>query len=130
MGDIFSYYIKGRKEGYFNIRLEPILNEDRSTREVYLKGYQLGKAVRKKEELGETEEEKQLYISNRTAYITSIGFKAAHECYPVDDSSLGKSDRAIYEMGYNAGKVCNNLEHDGIVELNNFQRQITLVRNE
>ena len=130
MGDIISFYIKGRKEGYFDVRLESVLNEDRSTREVFLKGYQLGKMIRKREEANETETEKNLYNQRRQAYIMAIGFKASNEGYPVDASSLRGEDKDNFELGYNTGKLCNDLENAGMIELETYQKQIRLVRNE
>lgn len=130
MGDIISFYIKGRKEGYFDVRLESVLNEDKATREVFLKGYQLGKAVRKGEELNETEEDKLLFLKKRTAYITSIGYKAASEGYPVDVLGLKGADKEAFDIGYSAGALTATLERDGMIELNTYQKQMRLVRND
>lgn len=130
MGDIISFYIKGRKEGYFDVRLESVLNEDRSTREVFLKGYQLGRMIRKKEEVNESEDERNLYNQKRQAYIMAIGFKTSNEGYPADASALRGDDKNTFELGYNAGKLCNAIEHEGMLELDNYQKQMRLVRNE
>ena len=129
--DIYSFYTKGREEGYFNVRLESsILKKNQETRQVFLSGYKLGRQIRKNEELSETEDSKQLYIQRRSAYITSMGYKAACDGYSVDSSSLNDEDKNAFELGYNAGVLCNIIRRDSHRELENYKRQIRMIKNE
>ena len=126
----YSFYIIGRREGYLDVRLEPVLREEREIRAIYLKGYQLGKQIRKNEELLETAEERRAYFEKRRAYITSMGFAVAREGLLADSSTLKDEDKEAYELGINAGRLCNRIEYEGTKEIDAYQKQIILTRNE
>ncbi len=127
---VYSFYIIGRREGYLDVRLEPVLKETREIRAIYLKGYQLGRQIRKNEELVETEEERKAYLEKRKAYITSMGFDVAREGLLADSSSLKGEDKEAYELGINAGRLCNRIEYEATKEIDAYKKQSVLTRNE
>ncbi len=127
---VYSFYIIGRREGYLDVRLEPVLKESRDIRAVYLKGYQLGKQIRKNEELKETEQEKEAYLEKRRAYLISMGYEVAREGLLADSSALKEEDKAIYEMGIKAGRLCNKIEYEATKEIDAYKKQPILTRNE
>ena len=59
-----------------------------------------------------------------------MGFKASNEGYPVEPSSLRGEDKDAFDLGYSTGKLCNDMERAGMTELNNYQKQMRLIRNE
>lgn len=119
----YSYYIAGRTEGYFNIRLEPILEEKQDIRIVFAKGYQLGKKTRQIEELKETEEENALYQKKRRAYIINMGYRSANSLYPYDSSQLKGDDKAAFDEGYQAAVLYKEQKQKAMDEIREFRNK-------
>ena len=99
LGNRQRYYIKGKIEGFLNVRLEKILEQDQGVREAYIKGYAEGSLKRR----SQTPEEMEENTASRDGYIRSIAYKVALEDYPADSSSLNEVDKKVFEEGFNAG---------------------------
>lgn len=125
-----EFYLKGRKEGYLDVRIESVLDEKQSIREIYLKAYSLGKQTRKNEELHETEEEKKTYIEMRKSYIIAKGYEEAIKCGWPTANNLKDKDKELYEIGFKTGMLCRKLQKDGLSEFEAYQQQKKLVRDE
>lgn len=105
MNDIISSYLKGREEGYFNVRLGyDVLYMDPQARAFFGKGFKVGEKLRKQDESNETEANHVFYNKIREAYITIMGYKSTYEYY-IADSSLLKDENDIraFEEGCRIG---------------------------
>lgn len=115
MSDTVDAYIRGRQEGYFNVRLEyTILNMDQQSRGFFAKGYHIGKQNRQVESINESETQKNNYIKNRKAYITIMGYKAASKDDTVNSTLLKGDDKVAFEEGYKVGLLHKNGNMDQI----------------
>lgn len=101
MNDIVSAYLKGREEGYFNVRLGyEILYSNPQTRAFFGKGYKMGEKTREIERQHESESEKTSYEQHRKAYITIIGYRSVSENYIADSGMLkNEEDARAFEQG-------------------------------
>ena len=99
IGNKEYYYNKGIIEGYFDVRLENILEQDIEIRQSFLKGYKEGK--NKRENL--TEQQIQKYEMNRIGYIKQIGFEVGYNDYPANCDTLRDDDKKLFELGLSAG---------------------------
>ena len=93
------YYNKGIVEGYFDVRLENILDQDLDTRKTFLLGYKEGKMKRNRLAY----EELNKYEDNRIGYIKQIGYLVGYNDYPASSSALKEEDIEIFNLGLNAG---------------------------
>ena len=93
------YYNKGIIEGYFNVRLEDILNQDIDIRKKYLLGYKEGKIKRSRL----TDEQINKYEDSRTGYIKQIGYLVGYNDYPASGSTLKGRDKELFDLGLKAG---------------------------
>lgn len=93
------YYNKGLIEGYFDVRLENILDQDIEVRQKYLLGYKEGKIKRS------TLKEKHLnkYQDSRTGYIKQIGYLVGYSDYPASSKTLKGEDKKLFDLGLQAG---------------------------
>ena len=99
IGNKEYYYNKGIIEGYFNVRLENILEQDIEIRQSFLKGYKEGKSRRKRL----SEKQISAYETNRIGYIKQIGFEVGYNNYPATGNALTEEDKEIFNQGLNAG---------------------------
>ena len=93
------YYNKGIIEGYFDVRLENILDQDIEIRQKYLLGYKEGK-IRKN---NLTDEQFNKYKDSRTGYIKQIGYLVGYNDYPASNSALKGQDKELFDLGLSAG---------------------------
>ncbi len=98
-GDREYYYNKGVIEGYFDVRLENILDQDIDIRRSFIEGYKIGKNRKKKL----TEEQLKKYDMNRLGYIKQIGYEVGYNDYPANSTSLGEREKEVFDLGLNAG---------------------------
>ena len=105
-GDREYYYNKGVIEGYFDVRLENILDQDIDIRKSFIEGYKAGKI--KKRRL--TEEQLKKYDMNRLGYIKQIGYEVGYNDYPASSTSLGEREKEVFELGLNAGLAKKTLD--------------------
>lgn len=105
MNDIIESYLKGREEGYFNVRLGyDVLYMDPQARAFFGKGFKIGEKLRKQEENNETEAKHIMYNQMRNAYITIVGYKSTYEYYIADESLLkNEDDIKAFEEGCRIG---------------------------
>lgn len=115
MNDTVAAYIKGRQEGYFNVRLEyTILDMNQQSRAFFAKGYHIGKQNRYAESIKEAKDQKNNYVNNRKAYITVMGYKAASKGDTVNSALLKGDDKIAFEEGYKVGLLHKNGNMDQI----------------
>lgn len=115
MSETVNAYIKGRQEGYFNVRLDySILDMDQQARAFFAKGYHIGRQNRQAETANESTGQKKIYASNRKAYITIMGYKAACQAETVNSSLLKGEDKVAFEEGYKVGLLYKNGSIDQI----------------
>lgn len=109
MNDVVAAYIKGRQEGFFNVRLEySILEKNQQSRAFFAQGYQIGKSNRQQESINESEGQKNDYDLNRKAYITIMGYRAASKGETVNSLLLKGDDKVAFEEGYKVGLLHKN----------------------
>ena len=115
MNDVVAAYVRGRQEGYFNVRLDSsILDMNQQSRAFFAKGYHIGKKNRKIESINETKSQNNEYIENRKAYITIMGYKSACQGETVNSSLLKGVDKISFEDGYKVGLLHKNDKIDQI----------------
>ena len=92
------YYKKGIVEGYFDVRLENILDQDIKIRQKFLLGYKEGKIKRN----NLTEEQLSKYEDNRMGYIKQIGYLVGYNEKRVL-SYIKKLNKAFKDLPYDKG---------------------------
>lgn len=93
------YYNKGITEGYFNVRLENIVDQNLETRKAFIEGYKIGKIKRS----NVTEKQINKYEDNRTGYIKQIGFLVGYSNYPASGDNLNEKDKELFDLAKSAG---------------------------
>lgn len=111
------YYNKGIIEGYFDVRLENILDQDLEIRQKFLLGYKEGRIKRR----NLTEEQMNKYEDSRVGYIKQIGYLVGYRDYPASNSALKGYDKEIFDLGVSAGiaqrSKLNNTKNKKVREL-------------
>lgn len=128
--DIVDIYLKGREEGYFNVKLgyEISYTDDPETKAFFAKGRIDGEKIRKEEKRNESEAGYEIYKKNRKAYITIIGYRSVVENYIADSSQLkDEEDIKAFEDGCRIAR--DYIKNDFNVDNSNLYALITGYNN-
>ena len=108
------YYNIGYREGYYNVRMANILEQNTEIRKYYISGYADGKTMKSMERQYENNE---LYNQNRLNYIREIGYNVGYEDYAASSSRLKTDqDEKAFNEGLESGKKQREIDNMAIKE--------------
>ena len=96
-----KYFIIGKSEGFFKVKLDKIIDNEENVVNSYLQGYNEGE--KKRSDYLTDEDNKEKWLENREGYIRTIGLKVGYENYSATDDNLNEDDKKIFSKGLKEG---------------------------